>query len=364
MTRFFKNLRIPVATALLSVVCSSSLCAAVIQFKPKVVVSGNVITLGDVATVLDANAATVEKLNKTVIAPAPAAGGQVRIEFADIRSRLLATGANLAEAEFRGANSVLVQTAGSLRSETMSRNSGATFKIQRERAEKLVAAAIRASFAKIDAASGALAVVAKVDEKDVQQLLPALSAHQVEIIGGNPKTTEEQSLTVRFPDRKGNAIETSVRCRVSPHPQILAARYTIPSGHILREVDLVWRQAESIDGVAIRLEDALNRETRRIIRQDDPIRIADIQAVPLIRANDIVTVISRRGRVAIRGEMKSRTEGSMGETVTLTSLKGQDAVLARVTGLHEAEVISADDRPTDTFQDSTGRIEFRGDEKQ
>ena len=86
-----------------------------------------------------------------------------------------------------------------------------------------------------------------------------------------------------------------------------------------------------------------------------------MQAVPLIRSNDIVTVVSRRGRVAIRSEMKARTEGSLGETVTLTSLKGQDAILARVTGLHEAEVITADDKPADTYQDSTGRIEFRGD---
>lgn len=352
--------KVSLAAAILCALSTKTLCAAIIHFKPNAVISSKVVTLGDVANVLDADASTIDSLNKIVIAPAPGAGGQTRLEFADIRSRLQATGVNLSETEFRGASSIVVQVAGG-NSFERGRTNGTALKLQRERTEKLLSEVIRASFAKIDSASAALAVAAKVEDKDVALLLPALVNSQVEVSGADPRNTEEQTIAVHYNDRRGNHLETKARCRVSPHPQILAARYTIPAGHILREVDVVWRQAESADGVVIRLEDALNRETKRIIRQAEPIRTSDIHAVPLVRANDIVTVVSRRGRVAIRSEMKARTEGSLGETVTLASLKGQDAILARVTGLHEAEVITADAQPADTLQDATGRIEFRGE---
>jgi flagella basal body P-ring formation protein FlgA len=214
-----------------------------------------------------------------------------------------------------------------------------------------------------DPNTGQLVVQVQVDDRDVTRILQCNTLAGCEVVGGDPRVPDDQTVTTRFRDRKGNPAEFTVRCRISSQPQILAARYTIPPGHILREADLAWRQAENVDGVVARLEEALNRETRRLIRQDEPIRASDIRAVPLVRSNDIVTVISRRGGVVIKAEMKSRGEGTMGDTVTLVSLKGQDLVLARVTGLHEAEVISADGPTSNTLQDETGRIEFRGELK-
>jgi flagella basal body P-ring formation protein FlgA len=62
--------------------------------------------------------------------------------------------------------------------------------------------------------------------------------------------------------------------------------------------------------------------------------------VPLVRANDVVTVYSRVGGVSVRTLMKAREDGALGEAVALTSLDARGRVLARVTGYHEAEVIS------------------------
>jgi len=312
-----------------------------------------------VAVVLDADPEAVERMGRIVLAPAPAAGRQARLDLADIQSRLRATGVNLAQTEFRGASIVMVSTAGASSTGPAYSISPHALQQQRDRAGNLLADLIRKSLAARNADLGGVSIAVQVDDKDLPVLLPALAGGACEIQGGDPRSMEEQALAVRYRDQRGQVGEVAIRCRMSPQPRILAARYTIPAGHILREVDVVWRQAPTSDGVVTRLEDALNRETRRMIRQDEPVRSADIQDVPLIRANDMVTVISRRGRVTITGVMKSRDTGSLGETVTLASLTGRNIVLARVTGLHEAEVITADEPPSDSLQDTTGRIEFR-----
>src|SRR3990172_4967724 len=59
--------------------CGEDAGAAEIQFQPQAVVSSPVITLRDVARVLDPDPATVERLGRTVLRPAPAPGGQVRL---------------------------------------------------------------------------------------------------------------------------------------------------------------------------------------------------------------------------------------------------------------------------------------------
>ena len=353
-----------IASALLCAVATGDMRAAEIQFKPRATVSSGVVTLRDVAQVLDADPATVEKLEKIVLGPAPAVGGQARLEFADIRSRLQATGVNLAETAFSGANVVQLSSGGDHSAQSGSVVTNQVLRSQRERVEKLLVETVRRHLTAQDQNLGGVAIDVQIGDKDVPRLFAALSGGECQIGGVDPKLTDYQLVVVRYRDRRGKPGEERVSCRISPQPQILVVRYTIPPGHILREADLVWRQSERVEGALTKLEDAIHRETRRTIRQDEPVRAADVRAVPLVRNNDIVTAVSRRGGVTVKAEMKSRSEGSLGETVTLVSLKrGQDLVLARVTGLHEAEVITADGKASDTLQDATGRIEFRGGHK-
>ncbi len=349
-----------IAAALICAVTGGNLCAAMIQFKPRAAVTDGVITLGDIADVLHADPEMADQLAKTVVGPAPAAGRELRLSFADIRSRLNATGVNLATMEFSGATVVVVSKSAGFDNKTISSEKLAP---QRKRAEELIAEKIQKALVARNPAQEKLIVQVELADRDVTPVLQHIVYGDCEVVGGDPKNPHEQIVGIRFRDRKGLPAEIGARCRFSPQPMILAARYTIPPGHILREADLVWRQAEDAKGTVTRLEDALNRETKRSIRQDEPVRTTDIQEVPLVRSNDIVTVISRIGGVTIRAEMKSRDEGTLGETVTLTSLKGRDMVLARVTGLHEAEVISAGPSLSDTLQDATGRIEFRGEHR-
>ena len=82
---------------------------------------GGLVRLGDVAQIIDSNSEQSRRLEKVVISPAPAAGGELRIPVADIRSRLLAQGFNLAEIDFSGSS--IVRISGPAKERTIDRES-------------------------------------------------------------------------------------------------------------------------------------------------------------------------------------------------------------------------------------------------
>ncbi|HEX4072427.1 MAG TPA: hypothetical protein VHX68_14700, partial [Planctomycetaceae bacterium] len=66
--------------------------AADICFQPTAYVSTSTVLLRDVATVSASDPAVMTRLEHVVLAPAPAPGRRMRLDFAEIRSRLEASG--------------------------------------------------------------------------------------------------------------------------------------------------------------------------------------------------------------------------------------------------------------------------------
>lgn len=106
------------------------------------------------------------------------------------------------------------------------------------------------------------------------------------------------------------------------------------------------------------LEEVVGKEVRRSIRPGAVITSEDVQSLALVRNNDPVTVTSRAGGVSVKREMRSRGNAAKGESVTLVSLDGRERVVARVTGYHEAEIVSPNTRGTNASLDKSGRIRF------
>ena len=58
--------------------------------------------------------------------------------------------------------------------------------------------------------------------------------------------------------------------------------------------------------------------------------------------NDIVTGIWKSGSVRITGQFKAKSDGGLGDVITLVKLSGRDQVNVRVTDVHEALIVGAD----------------------
>ena len=82
------------------------------------------------------------------------------------------------------------------------------------------------------------------------------------------------------------------------------------------------------------------------LRTGQAIPLDAVKALPLVRNGQFVTVTSRRPGLAVQRVMKARADGVAGEVIALQTLEDRKTVLARVTGLQEAEVIDDSIAPT------------------
>ena len=352
-------------TLAMSALSTAAANAAIIHFKPAAEVRSGIVHLGDVAEVRDSDAATVERLENMSLSPAPAPGRQLRLEFITIRSRLQALGLNLADAEFTGSSTIVV-TAANGRSKPRKLQFGQTLRDRRlvpdwrsRQLEKLLAQAVEQELTRREPDLGKMTVSVQFEQKNISDMLQAFRS-DYDIQGGKPPWDAQQRMTLRFLDRNKTLIEIPFVCRIVQTPFVVAVKYTVPKGHVLRADDLAWTQAEDSASDFDRFEQVIGRETKRTIRKDEPIRADEIQAVPLVRSNDIVTVYSRSPGITVKRPFKARGSGAMGDTVALVSLDGRQRVVARITGYHEAETIGSNAGPrAEGVQDLTGRIQFR-----
>ena len=352
---------------LATIVCAVAVCsdgtvadAALVRFRSRVVITGRIITLGDIAEVTDPKSEVIARLESIPLAPAPAAGRERRIAYETVRSRLSAVGVNPAEVEFAGSSVVTVSVAS--REQTRVKPVGRiadrvpAWKIKQ--GEQLLAKAIGRYVARRAPGIGNVTVAVRLDPRDVSAVLDGWT-YGFELRGGTGDLTGTQVLNLRVMDRHSRIQELAVRCTVTPVPRIVVARYTLPSGHLIQPADLTWRRsAAGVRGLT-RMEAVVNKETRKPIRQGAPILPGDIRVVPLIRPNEIVTVRSRVGGIVVSSRMKSRTAGTRGETVTLATLDGRRRIQARVTGYHEAEVLAIGNPGTPRGAATTGNIRFQ-----
>jgi flagella basal body P-ring formation protein FlgA len=140
---------------------------------------------------------------------------------------------------------------------------------------------------------------------------------------------------------------------------VVAAKYTVPKGHVLKPDDLVFRRSSATQAMFVRAEDVVGRETTHSLSPEAPIMKSAIREILLVRPNDIVTVYSRAPGISIKRVFKARGTGAEGDVITLATLDNRDKIQARVIGFQEAEVIdSQPSRPT-RYGDATGTIQFR-----
>ncbi|MEX0715372.1 MAG: flagellar basal body P-ring formation chaperone FlgA [Planctomycetaceae bacterium] len=326
--------------------------AAIVRLKSSATAVSAVVRLSDVADVVDADPDQVERLADIALAPAPAPGGEMLLEFDTIRGRLQAHGVNLSRIEFTGSSEIRVKTPAAVVEPTIVQVAARQPVVRAEmeisdwqyrRAESLVAEAVRQHLGATEPRLGRVSVEVRLDRDDVLRVLSLASQGFVAAGGGEPWDAW-QTMTVRPRKSRGETGgELHVSCRISPKPFVVAAKHALPRGHIIKPGDLVLRQVDQAEAIATRPEEVVGRETKRTFRPDEPIDPEAIQNVPLIRSNDIVTVYARQPGVTVKRLMKARSEGSAGDQVTLVTLDGRQQLVARVTGYHEAQAIGSNE---------------------
>jgi len=325
---------------------SATCCeGALVRFRESATVAGAVVTLGDVAEVHDNDPQQAERLRSMTLVPAPAPGRRLRLDFATVRSRLLAHGFNLAELEFSGSSMTLVstpeeQTAPVVTQPRLARAPASA--IHDRKIETRLAEAIARYLERNDPQRRPVLVSVELIPGQAAQLAAA-DLTRLEIVNEHPLSGAPLPMELRVADANGQPQQIVVRCRAEFAPKVVVLKYDLPKGRVIRPEDVEWRQARERPAAAVldHPDQVIGRETTRSLSAGQSLTADDVQNVPLIRTGDIVTVYSRKPGVVVRMEAKARSGGALGDQVILMTLDGREKLQARVTGFHQAEVVGS-----------------------
>ena len=331
------------AGVLLVLAPASASSAAVVRFSQSAAATRQMVYLGDVARITDANPQFVRQLEQVALTPAPPAGTRRPLDVSEVRSRLQSLGFDLSHIEFAGYGRVVLtgparSAAGQATGTQQPARQVAHW--QQDRADTAVEQAVLRMLHHRDPRLGRATVEVELRPEDIPLVLAA--AGEIQVDGGQPPWDRPQQLAVRLRDRQGQEQVVPALVSVSPLPQVLVPRFNLPAGHVIRPEDLAWQQQERPSGPPPMPAELTGRETIRPLRRGQPIAARDVRPVPLIRRNDIVVVHSTFAGIRVSTEMKSRSTGAMGDRVLLVTLNGREQLAARVVGLQEAEVEPVD----------------------
>lgn len=306
---------------------------------PTAVVASEEVTLSDVAEI---QGEAAQMLGGMRVGAAPQPGRAGELELSQIQSMLSRRGVNLSQWVFRGSSRCTIRRvapeaarpASSTRPAAAVEASG-----QQESLQTLEDVLRRHLSARLEKLGGtavvrfspALGKVLRLSRPafdfritDRSDRLLGMVACEVVVFEGG---VQRQTVPV--------LADVSIQKRVAVASRPINRGETIQTGDLVLEERTFERPEEiglaSVDGLA-------GQRVRRFIEQKGIVFSRDIEPVPLVVRNDLVTVTARSGRLMIRGTAKAVTTGTLGETVVLKNEASKETFSAVVTGLKEAEL--------------------------
>lgn len=332
--------------------------AATIEFVGNSTVSGDYLVLKDVATVRTGDAETTQRLENAVLGPAPSPGRRTSLDAAAVRSRLRALNFDVASFDFSGHSRIVVTGEAVEKSRpalTITRPETPVRDWQVKRAEQLLVDEFRRHLRHRAPELGLVDVTLEVPRDAAPAIIEArVGGYQ--FTGGGPNWNEPQSITVRYIGRERQVRESTIAVDVQPLPHVLVAAQDLPRGHVIRAENLTQRQIENAaDGLADpRL--LVGKETRKAIRTGNVVASSDVRSVPLVRANDIVTLVSRSGGIAVQSYARARRDGALGDEIAVQTIEKRELLVGRVTGYHEVEIVTAGSQPSNANARTTATV--------
>ncbi|QDT66134.1 flagellar basal body P-ring formation chaperone FlgA [Calycomorphotria hydatis] len=336
---------------------------AEVKFRSPVDVSGSMIRLGNVAEIADIDPATISRLESMTIGPAPAAGAEQTIPFETIRTRLRALGANLSQIEFSGPSVIHVRNGVASTKSRPDRThvvNDNTNDADRRLAEEMVAEVIRVYVHAKAPDLGEVNVRMQLDTSQVMRVL-ASGRRGLDVTGGTaPWTGLQQFQLFAFGSGRSGA-GVMVRCEIEQRPFVLTVAHHLPRGTIVNVQDLIWKQLsqnevlrdEELATLVTDPKSVIGYEAVRNLKAGEVLKADVVRPAPLVRTNNVVTVVIERPGINLKRLMKARSDGKLGDTVMLEALEGRERVVATVTGFQEATV-------QDSATETSGGVPFRG----
>lgn len=134
---------------------------------------------------------------------------------------------------------------------------------------------------------------------------------------------------------------TQILAEVILEKQVVVARHLMNRGHVITAQDLDLRAFPFKDLSEVQFTDTrplIGQRARKLIDAGSQIAPRDIEPVPLVQRNDLVTVWVRRGNLVIKSTAKAMDSAGYGEPVELKNAQTREYFTGIVTGVRTVEL--------------------------
>jgi flagella basal body P-ring formation protein FlgA len=319
--------------AVLALHAAAAASAADVTLREKAAPRGPIVTLGDLAEVRAEVDSTAKVLADTPLMAAPAPGSRQHLRAAQVRDLLSASGVNVRELRFAGAQAVTLLTpeAGLPAADSAST---ATEPSGLRPSDQLADEIVR--YLRQQSGYDLWDVRVAVDHR-----VPALpAAARVIVTGGKAPWTGRQRFTVSW---EANAQGVAVSADVARVQMVAVALRQIERGDLVRMTDVELRpQAGNLPLQAAASTDAVvGKEAVQTIRNGSVVLTSQVRAPFVVARGERVAVRARAAGVTVRTYAVAEQDGAMGDLVMVRSVDSKkDRYPARVTGVRELEVFA------------------------
>lgn len=168
--------------------------------------------------------------------------------------------------------------------------------------------------------------------------------YEFRIVNRSERPLGVVSLEVTIIEKGQSAQVVQVICDVSLRKTVLVAGRIINRGEVLQPADFHSEERTFDRLEEIGMTDAsplAGQRTRRLLHLGEGVSPRDIEPVPMVNRNDLVTVSVRRGGLLITAAARAMSSGCYGETVTLRSESSKDTFVGVVTGPKAVDLTEA-----------------------
>jgi len=328
-----------------------ALLAGQIRIWPRAVVTGETITLRDVAEARGFDPVEAHRLAELVVLGAPRRGGVLLVHAGDVRDALSEARINLGDVRIFGASRCKVSRP---RAEKKKRKPRVLPSRKRPRPKagtlppKMGHGPVGPPTNSLEAALREFITARLADDDARLEIRFSPASRRALSVHG-----EGYRFTIHPPDRRrlgllafdvdihapGKPSRTvSVAAEVLLAKEVVVARRPINQGQVIngRDVKLEERRFSRFDGIGLTdLSAAIGLQSQRFLKAGDMLQPRSLRAEPLVHRGQYVKILIRGNGVEIRTTGKSQQAGALGDVIAVRrdgTRRQQDLIEAVVTG--------------------------------
>jgi flagella basal body P-ring formation protein FlgA len=326
--------------------------SAVVRLYPTAIVTSDEITLKDVAA-LDAEA--TQMAGDWRVASAPLPGESATVDIRRVEKVLEAGGANLSRWVVRGASRCRVSRPvepGAKVAKTPASPVAGT-NPQTPETKRIVPVQQTSQF-NTNTLEGTLRKhiadrVAGLGGRPIARFSPAIArllamsrpTYNFRITDTSDRLIGRTSFNVAIYENGKLTQSVPVLAEVLLAKPTIVAAGNINRGQTIQRNDLQIEEQcfyRAEDVTSITMNALIGQRAKRLIRQRSRIRPQDVESIPLVERNDLVTVWVRWGHLVVKSSARAMEAGCLGDVIQLRNEMSKQTFAAQITGYKTAEL--------------------------